>query len=140
MNPTGKSYSFRSCVRASEATCAHETMLLRGWAVRAQIMLRRRGRVPVPFLLSARRPPTYFSPAWSHMYIYLFIIDMPLIYLYFKNSYRHLHFLKLWLAVCGLRFIIHGLRLKVCCLRFSTCIGCESTHMFFESCPFRVEA
>ena len=25
--PTGKSYSFRSCVRASEAACARETML-----------------------------------------------------------------------------------------------------------------
>ena len=27
MSPTGKSYSFRSCVRASEAACARETML-----------------------------------------------------------------------------------------------------------------
>ena len=28
MSPTGKSYSFRSCVRASEAACARGTMLL----------------------------------------------------------------------------------------------------------------
>ena len=28
VSPTGKSYSFRSCVRASEAACACETMLL----------------------------------------------------------------------------------------------------------------
>ena len=27
MSPTGKSYSFRSCVRASEAACAREAML-----------------------------------------------------------------------------------------------------------------
>ncbi len=28
MSPTGKSYSFRSCVRASEAACGRETTLL----------------------------------------------------------------------------------------------------------------
>ena len=28
MSPIGKSYSFRSCVRACEAACARETMLL----------------------------------------------------------------------------------------------------------------
>ena len=28
VSPTGKSYSFRSCVRACEAVCACETMLL----------------------------------------------------------------------------------------------------------------
>ena len=28
MSPTGKSYSFRSCVRASEAVCARERVIL----------------------------------------------------------------------------------------------------------------
>ena len=28
VSPTGKSYSFRSCVRACEAVCARETMFL----------------------------------------------------------------------------------------------------------------
>ena len=28
MSPTGESYSFRSCVRASEAACGRETTLL----------------------------------------------------------------------------------------------------------------
>ena len=45
MSPTGKSYSFRSCVRASEAACARGTMLLPRLGRRSSGNAPPRGRV-----------------------------------------------------------------------------------------------
>ena len=54
MSPTRKSYSFRSCVRASEAACGRETtlfpMLGFGSLQRAPVFL------PVPFPSPSQKP------------------------------------------------------------------------------------
>ena len=59
MSPTGKSYSFRSCVRASEAACARGTMLL-PWLGFGRSQRGPASPVPCPSLRRRKTTPLFY--------------------------------------------------------------------------------
>ena len=77
-NPNWEIVSFRSCVRASEAVCACEAVLLpvgRVWNGQLSSWARARARVPFPLVLSAYGKPFskmfFVEPGdWFAMLVY----------------------------------------------------------------------